>query len=317
MSYNIDEMKSLEAKFFDRSTHKRTDFGQIPYEADMRRATRFIPSSPDQEPIDPKMTNLLEGKFRDYLIEHVAHRPGGKVLDICCGPGWLALELGRHGQVVDAYDLSPKAIELAKRMLSENPFKDGFGNVTYYLEDVTSLNLGTETIDSISGWSAFHHLPDLTSFMDRVHQALKPGGIVATYDDLPGQRLSIWLGRIFRLLLPTYDRTYMQKIRDSVRRIRGITKENPEYFTPMEMVAAKDKSVFDFADYLYDKFDILYDVRFNAFAGGPAMMIKGPDWFRYAVARIIIGLDRALCRIGICKGFLRIIIARKRDDYIK
>lgn len=312
MTYNIDEMKSLEAEFFDRSAHKRTVFGQIPYEADIRRATRFIPSSPDQEAIDPKMTNLLEGKFRDRLIDHVAHRFGGKVLDICCGPGWLALELGRHGQVVDAYDLSPKAIELAKRMLEENPYKDGFGSVTYHLEDVTSLDLGTETIDSISGWSAFHHLPDLTSFMDRVHQALKPGGIVATYDDLPVQRLSIWLGRFFRLLLPTCDRTYRQKISDSIRRILGITKENPEYFTPMEEVAAKDKSVFDFANHLYDEYDILYDVRFNAFACGPAMTIKGPDWFRYLMAQMIIGLDRALCRVGICKGILRIIIARKR-----
>jgi len=311
MTYDIEKMKSLEADFFDRSTHGRTVFGQIPFEADIRRATRFIPSSPDQEPIDSKMTNLLDGKFRDRLIESVAHRPGGKVLDICCGPGWLALELGRRGQAVDAYDLSPKAIELAKRMLDENPYKDGFGSVTYHLEDVTSLNLGTETIDSISGWSAFHHLPDLTSFMDRVHQALKPGGIVATCDDLPPRRLDIWLGRIIRLLLPTYDRTYRQKISDSIRRIRGITKEKPEYFTPMEEVAAKDKSVFDFADYLYDKFDVLVDVHFNAFANA-AMWIKGPDWFRYSTAKVITGLDRLFCRLGVSRGFIRIIIAQKR-----
>jgi len=313
MNYNMEEMKSLEAQFFDKSAQKRTVHGQIPYEADIRRATRFSPSSPDQELIDPEMTNLLEGKFRDRLIGHVAHRPGGKVLDICCGPGWLALELGRHGQVVDAYDLSPKAIELAKRMLAENPYKDGFGSVTYHLEDVTKLDLGTESIDAISGWSAFHHLPDLTSFMDRVQKALKPGGIVATYDDLPLQRSNIWLGRILRVLLPTYDRTYRQKLRDTIRRLRGITKEQPEYFTPMEEVAAKDKSVFDFADYLYDKFDVLYDVQFNAFACGPAMTVRGPDWFRYTVARLIIGLDRALCSLGICKGVLRVIIARKRD----
>jgi SAM-dependent methyltransferase len=313
MTHNIDEMKRLEAEFFDKSAHSRTVFGQIPMEADIRRATRFIPSSPDQEAIDPRMTNLLEGKYRDRLIKYVAHRPAGKVLDICCGPGWLALELGRFGQTVDAYDLSPKAIALARRMLDENPYKKGFGKVTYHLEDVTSLDLGKETIDSISGWSAFHHLPDLMSFMDQVNQALKPGGIVATCDDLPVHRLSVWLGRFFRLILPTYDRNYRQKIRDSIRRIRGITKEKPEYFTPMEEVSAKDKSVFDFADYLYDKFDILFDVRFNAFACGPAMTIKGPDWFRYSVARMIIGLDRVLCRLGICKGFLRIIVARKRD----
>ena len=310
-SYNLEEMKKGEAEFFDKSTQRRTGAGQIAMEADILRATRFIPSSPDQDSVDPKMTNILEGKFRDRLIDYVAHRPGGKVLDICCGPGWLALELGRHGQIVDAYDLSPKAIALAKRMLDENPYKEGFGKVTYHLEDVTQVELGKETLDAISGWSAFHHLPDLTSFMDRVYQALKPGGIVATYDDLPRRRSDKWIDRFFRLLLPTIDRTYKQKIHDSICRIRGITKEKPEYFTPMEEVAAKDKTVFDFANYLYDKFDVLYDVNFNAF-DLPCGLIKGPDWFRYAVARCVIALDRLFCRLGISRGFLRIIIARKR-----
>lgn len=310
--YNLEEMKKAEAEFFDKSTHLRTIYGQIPFEADMRRATRFIPSSADQEPIDSKMTRILDGKFRDRFINSVAHCPGGKVLDICCGPGWLALELGRHGQIVDAYDLSPKAIALAKRMLDENPYKDGFGKVTYYLEDVTVLDLGTETIDAISGWSAFHHLPDLMSFMDRVHQALKPGGIVATCDDLPMRRLDRWIGRFLRLIVPTYDRTYRQKFSDSIRRIRGVTKEKPDYFTPMEEVAAKDESVFDFADYLYDKFDVLWDVHFNAFANGPAAQVKGPNWFRYSVGRVIVGLDRLLCRLGVSRGFIRIIIAKKR-----
>src|SRR3989338_5304236 len=294
-NHNLEEMKKLEAEFFDKSTNLRTIYGQIPLEADIRRATRFIPSSADQEPIDSKMTQILDGRFRDQFINYVANRPGGKVLDICCGPGWLALELGRHGQTVDAYDLSPKAIALAKRMLAENPYKDGFGKVTYHLEDVTRLDLGKETINSISGWSAFHHLPNLMSFMDRVHQALKPDGIVATCDDLPIRRLDRWIGRFFRLIVPTYDRTYRQKFSDSIRRIRGITKEKPDYFTPMEEVAAKDESVFDFADYLYDKFDVLFDVHYSAFANGPAMGIKGPDWFRYSVARIIVGLDRLLC----------------------
>jgi len=199
-------------------------------------------------------------------------------------------------------------------MVDENPYKEGFGSVTYHLEDVTSLDLGTETIDAISGWSAFHHLPDLTSFMDRVNKALKPGGIVATCDDLPIRSLDKWIGRFFILLLPTYNLTYRQKIKSLFRRIRGITKEKPEYFTPMEEVAAKDEAVFDFADYLYDKFDVLFDVHYNAFAGGIAMKIKGPDWFRYSMARIIVGLDSLLCRLGVSRGFLRIIIAKKRDS---
>ena len=282
-------------------------------EADIRRATRFIPTSPDQEAIDPKMTSILEGYYRDRFIEYAAHRPKGRVLEICCGPGWLALELGRHGQVVDAYDISPEAIALAQRILEENPYRENFGQVTYHLKDVTDEELGIETLDAVVGWSAFHHLPDLPAFMERVHRALKPGGIVATMDDLPRGRIEKTLERIFRLLLPTYERTYLEKIHDSYKRITGKTKEPSDFFTPMEAVAAKDLAVFEIADIFSEKFAVLWDVDFNAFAINPAMSFVGPDWFRYTAARVVVGLDRILCKCGLCRGFLRIIVARKRE----
>lgn len=311
MKINIDEMKRAEADFFNRSAQRRTIHGQIPMEADIRRATRFIPTKPDQELIDPQMTKILDGYFRDRYINYAAHKQHGRVLDIGCGPGWLALELGRRGQIVDAYDLSPEALTLARLMLEENPYRDNFGQVTYHLKDVTEEDLGVETLDAVVGWSAFHHLPGLPAFMERVHRALKPGGIVATLDDLPRGRVEKWLERIFRLLLPTYDRTYIKKMNDSLQRITGKTKEAPEYFTPMEEVAAKDVAVFDIADIFYNKFEVLWDVHYNAFSDIPAMIISGPDWFRYTAAKLIIMLDRILCKLGICRGFLRIIVARK------
>lgn len=78
----------------------------------MRRATKFIPTCFDEDQLlrDPKMNVILDGNARMRFIDSVAHQPGGRVLDICCGPGWLALELGRRGQTVDAYDLSPKSL---------------------------------------------------------------------------------------------------------------------------------------------------------------------------------------------------------------
>jgi len=226
--------------------------------------------------------------------------------------GWLALELGRCGQTVDAYDLSPEAITVARRMLEENPYRDEFGKVTYYIKDVTKLDLGKDTFDAVSAWVAFHHLPDLMSFMDRVHQALKPGGIVATLDALPRRRSDKWIERFFRLLLPTYDRTYWQKISDSIRRIRGITQELPRYFTPMETVSARHDVVHDIESLWRDKFELVWSTQFNSFAVTPCMSLIGPDWFRYTVAHVITQLDRLLCRLGICRGFLRIMIGRKR-----
>ncbi len=313
MKSSLDEMRRGEAEFFNQSAHRRTAYGQIPMEADIRRATRFQPTSPDQESIDPRMTRILEGYFRDRFIDYVAHRPAGRVLDIGCGPGWLALELGRRGQTVDAYDLSPEAISLARRMLSENPYRDGFGRVTYHLEDATQLDFGNETLDAVSGWSAFHHLPGLPGFMDRIHRALKPGGIVATMDDLPCGGLERSLRWGLRFLLPIYQRTYAQKLVYAISYIRGKVAAPVQVFTPMELVAEKHTAaVHDIRSIWRERFELLWAVQFDAFATGVCMSLTGPDCFRYALGRAITGLDRLLCKTGICEGTYQILVARKK-----
>ncbi len=311
MNRHLDEMLKGEAEYFDNSARKRTSRGQIPLEADLRRATRYIPQAPGEEHIDPKMNYLLEGKLRDKLLDYVSHQPNGRVVEVCCGPGWLALELGRKGQFVDAYDISPGAIAVAKKTLSENPYKDHFGSVTYHLQDVVEVDLGENSLDAMLGYSAYHHLHDLPQFMERAYRAIKSGGVIATVDDMPRGRLEKWLHRILCLLLPTYDRTYGQKLHDIYLRLIGATKELPDHFTPMEEFAAKDHAVFEIADIFYEKYEVLLDVRWAAFAAGPITAVKGPDWFRYSVAHVLLAIDSLFCRIGLCKGFLRMIVARK------
>ena len=309
---NLDELKKAEAKFFDRIADIRTANGHIPMEADIRRATRFIPKRSDRLPlIDPKMTAILDGRSRDQYINWVAHQPGGRVLDIGCGSGWLALELGRRGQRVDAYDISPKSIALAKRMLAENPYKDGFGEVNYYLQDVTEVGLGEEKYDAVSGWSAFHHLPDLQAFMQRVRRAIKPGGIVATMDDMPRGRLEKGLEYFFNFILPIRPLSYLQKFSIALQIFMGKRELPAEIFTPME--EAKHSSVVDIDRIWHEQFEVVMSVRQNAFVGTPAMVLRGPDSFRYTTARALVALDRFLCYFGIVKGFDRKMIARKRS----
>lgn len=310
---NFEELKQAEAKFFDRVADIRTVSGHIPMEADIRRATKFIPQRTDKvkpPPIDPQMVAILDGYARDKYISWVAHKPGGRVLDIGCGPGWLALELGRRGQHVDAYDISPKAIALAKRMLAENPYRDGFGEVNYHLQDVTEVDLGEEKYDAVSGWSAFHHLPDLPAFMEKVFRALKPGGIVATMDDMPRGMLEKYLEYFLFLVLPVYPLSYREKILRVFQLVTGKKQLPAEIFTPME--EAKHSSVEDIDRIWHEQFEVVMNVRQNAFAGLPATYLLGPDNFRYTTARALVALDRFLCYLGIIKGFDRKMVARKR-----
>ena len=140
-SQDVREILHAEAHFFDECAKNRSTNGCIPFQADIRRATRVV-ARPGVEPVDPKMYEIQQGQIRERYLSLMAHKPGGRVLDIGCGPGWLALELGRRGQIVDAYDISEKAIAIARSVLEQNPFNENFGRVNYHLRDVTELDLG-------------------------------------------------------------------------------------------------------------------------------------------------------------------------------
>jgi len=307
---NFKKAIKAEADFFNDIASLRTIDGRTPMEADRQLAAKYIPRRDERVPIvDPKMTHILEGGSTDKFINAVSKNPGGKVLDICCGSGWLALELGRRGQSVDAYDVSEKAINLAKKTLANNPLTSGFGKVSYHCKDVSKIDLGVEKYDAITGWAAFHHLPDTFDFLERAKIALKPGGFIATYDDLEMRRFEKLIELTLRFLLPQVHYSYVDKILLGAQILLKKKSIPEEIFSPME--EAKHTSVVEITEYFEKHFDIIWFNQRNAFSGVPLMTLGGKDWFRYGVGRVIVTLDRLLCALGVVRGFNQIIIAKK------
>jgi len=307
-----DELKKNEAEFFDQSIRKRTSGGNISESADIRRANRVIANGVN-EPIDPKVSEILFGDYRKKYIDFVSHKKYGRVLELCCGPGWLALELGRRGQNVDAYDISSESINVAKKMLKENPYKDGFGSINYYLEDISQCELGREKYDAVSCWASWYYLSKFDVLLDRVWSTLKVGGIFAIEDDRAPRSFEKYIARILSIVLPTCDKTYLQKIISFFKRINNTvlkqtvsTNQEPPSAKTMNDIPENTDEIFK------DRFEVLMDVHFNAFAIGTMRRLRGPDFIRYGVDNILAYFDRLLCRKNICKGQNRIIIVCKK-----
>ena len=74
-------------------------------------------------------------------------------------------------------------------MLKQNPYKNNFGSIKYNLKDITKVELGIEKYDAVTGWSSFHHIPNVKAFIQKVYKALKKDGLIATMDDMPQSRL--------------------------------------------------------------------------------------------------------------------------------
>ncbi|MBU3061539.1 class I SAM-dependent methyltransferase [Nocardia sp. NEAU-G5] len=107
--------------------------------------------------------------YRRLLLRRVP--PGcARVLEVGCGAGAFAAELGRRAGRVDAIDRSPVMIELAERRVPDN--------VMCILGDVLEHPLPAEGYDAIVSMTALHHVP-LDEVLPVLDRALRPGGVLA------------------------------------------------------------------------------------------------------------------------------------------
>ena len=112
----------------------------------------------------------------DFLVEHLALRPGMRVLDAGCGPGRHALELARRDIHVTGVDLSPEFIALAREAAGDLP-------VEFRECDVRALPY-VNTFDAVlclcqGGFGLLGGGPDELDVIRRFAEALRPGGALA------------------------------------------------------------------------------------------------------------------------------------------
>ncbi len=126
---------------------------------------------------------------------------GKRVLEVGCGEGVASAQLAYCGAAVDAVDLSPVSIDVARRRAAANG-----QDATFRVADVTCDDVADpDTYDVVWCDLILHHLTDsLGAIMDGVRRWLKPGGVFIAREPVA---YAGWLKAVRGLVPVTVDAT--------------------------------------------------------------------------------------------------------------
>ena len=116
---------------------------------------------------------------RAVVFRALEPRPGERIVDLGCGPGFmtreLALAVGRRGRV-RGLDLSEPMLGLARRRCAELPA------VELIVGDMTALDLPDGSLDAAVALQSLEYVPEVARAMAEIARVLRPGGRAVALD---------------------------------------------------------------------------------------------------------------------------------------
>jgi SAM-dependent methyltransferase len=135
----------------------------------------------------------LDAETRRYLQDFHRHwcdfaniallldlRPGQRILDVGCGPGWLCEYFARLSYDVTGLDVSPSMVETAYRRLRSVPYGVDYQTPLQYrflTHDVEDMPL-PEVFDAIICYDSLHHFEDEGTVIRNLAEMLDYGGLL-------------------------------------------------------------------------------------------------------------------------------------------
>ena len=149
----------------------------------------------DYDRMNHLMTAGLDRCWRKRAVQGVH----GKVLDVACGTGDMAVELLRQGCSVTGVDLSTEMMAIAKRKAPQ---------AEYRLADVERLPFGEASFDAVTCAFGVRNFVHLEQGLHEMLRVLKPGGrmvilelatpdcsLIRPFYNLYTRRIIPWLGQ--------------------------------------------------------------------------------------------------------------------------
>jgi ubiquinone/menaquinone biosynthesis C-methylase UbiE len=155
-----------------------------------------------------KNTARDQRRFTD-TARAIAERvpPGGRILEVAPGPGYLAIELAKRGYAVTAMDISCSFVRMARKNAAD-------ANVALTVEqgNASAMPFPDSTFDYVVCMAAFKNFTDPVGAINEMHRVLRPGGHASIYDlrkdaradeisaEVRDMRLSNWNALLTRLI---------------------------------------------------------------------------------------------------------------------
>jgi arsenite methyltransferase len=116
---------------------------------------------------------------RELARTALAARPGERILDVGCGPGFFCAELleevGEDGRVT-GIDASPQMLALATRRCA------GHENIAFQQADAISLPVDDASFDAAVCVQVLEYVSDYPRALAELHRAVRPRGRVLVWD---------------------------------------------------------------------------------------------------------------------------------------
>ncbi|MEM4284537.1 MAG: methyltransferase domain-containing protein [Candidatus Caldarchaeum sp.] len=107
-------------------------------------------------------------------------QPSDRVLEVACGPGFVALLFAERAREVVGLDLTEALLEHARQRQRER----GLQNVQFVQGDAEQLPFPNETFTIVACHKAFHHFANPHKVLQEIHRVLVPGGRFVLGDTL-------------------------------------------------------------------------------------------------------------------------------------
>jgi ubiquinone/menaquinone biosynthesis C-methylase UbiE len=114
----------------------------------------------------------------EHLADLVRTGAGDRAIDVCCGPGTLALRFAPRVRWVVGVDFTPAILGRARRSAES----EGVRNLFAVLGDARALPFGDASIDIAVSSYSLHHVPDPAKVIREMARVLAPGGRAGVVD---------------------------------------------------------------------------------------------------------------------------------------